>query len=66
MRLRTLLAELGSHEVYGPPDPEILGLADDSRQVKPGWLFACLRGSRDDGHRHIGEALRAGAVALLA
>ena len=66
MRLSALLAELGSHEVYGPPDPEILGLADDSRQVKPGWLFACLRGSRDDGHRHIGEALRAGAVALLA
>ena len=65
MQLRNLLVDLGCHAVHGPPNPEILGLADDSRRVKPGWLFACLRGARDDGHRYIGEALRAGAVALL-
>jgi UDP-N-acetylmuramoyl-L-alanyl-D-glutamate--2,6-diaminopimelate ligase len=46
-------------------DPEIVGLTADSREVKPGFLFAALSGSRDDGRRFIADAVAKGAAAIL-
>lgn len=46
-------------------DPEITGLAVDSRQVKPGFLFAALPGSATHGAEFIRYALRQGASAVL-
>lgn len=42
------------------------GLTQDSREVRPGWLFAALPGSRADGAAYIADAVRAGASAVLA
>jgi UDP-N-acetylmuramoyl-L-alanyl-D-glutamate--2,6-diaminopimelate ligase len=60
------------HELL--PEAEIVGAADirvkscsaDSRQCRPGDLFAALPGVRSDGHDFAREALKAGAKALLA
>jgi UDP-N-acetylmuramoyl-L-alanyl-D-glutamate--2,6-diaminopimelate ligase len=41
------------------------GLASDSRDVKPGYLFAALPGARLDGRAYISEAVRRGAKAVL-
>jgi UDP-N-acetylmuramoyl-L-alanyl-D-glutamate--2,6-diaminopimelate ligase len=46
-------------------DPEIVGLTADSRQVKPGFLFAALRGVERDGRAFAGDAVARGAVAIL-
>lgn len=46
-------------------DPEIAGLTADSREVRPGYLFAALAGARDDGARYIEDALAHGAAAVL-
>jgi len=43
----------------------ISGLAADSREVKPGYLFAALPGVKTDGARFIREALSRGAAAIL-
>ncbi len=43
----------------------ITGLTADSRDVKPGYLFAALNGSKTDGARFIADALRHGAAAIL-
>ena len=43
----------------------ILGLAADSREVKPGFLFAALPGVNTDGVRFIPDALARGAAAIL-
>jgi UDP-N-acetylmuramoyl-tripeptide--D-alanyl-D-alanine ligase len=43
----------------------VRGAAVDSRLVQPGELFVALPGERTDGHRHLGDAARAGAAALL-
>ena len=48
-----------------PLDPEILGITADSRQVKPGFLFAALRGTQHDGRAFAGDAAAKGAVAIL-
>ena len=29
---------------------EITGITCDSRQVKPGYLFVCIKGAASDGH----------------
>jgi UDP-N-acetylmuramoyl-L-alanyl-D-glutamate--2,6-diaminopimelate ligase len=41
------------------------GLAADSREVKPGYLFAALSGSKTDGARVIEDAVKRGAIAVL-
>ena len=49
----------------GGRDPQITGLAVDSRQVKPGFLFAALPGTRVHGGEFIQYALRMDAAAIL-
>jgi UDP-N-acetylmuramoyl-L-alanyl-D-glutamate--2,6-diaminopimelate ligase len=41
------------------------GLASDSRDVKPGYLFAALPGTNTDGGAYIADAVARGAVAVL-
>jgi UDP-N-acetylmuramoyl-L-alanyl-D-glutamate--2,6-diaminopimelate ligase len=46
-------------------EPDIAGLSVDSRQVRPGFLFAAWAGARTDGRRFAAEAVRKGAIAIL-
>jgi len=46
-------------------DPEVTGVAYDSRRVQPGDIFVALRGQHTDGHRFLRSAADAGAVALV-
>jgi UDP-N-acetylmuramoyl-L-alanyl-D-glutamate--2,6-diaminopimelate ligase len=43
----------------------ITGAIHDSRHVKPGHLFAVIRGENTDGRRYVGDAIKQGAAALL-
>ncbi|HXW76151.1 MAG TPA: UDP-N-acetylmuramoyl-L-alanyl-D-glutamate--2,6-diaminopimelate ligase, partial [Candidatus Eremiobacteraceae bacterium] len=63
--LAHLLAGAGSTVVSGDPNVFITSISVDSRRVEPGALFVCLPGSREDGHRFAGDAVAAGAAALL-
>ena len=44
---------------------EITGITEDSRLIKPGFLFVAIRGYVDDGHRYIDEAIARGATAVI-
>jgi len=44
---------------------EYRGIAADSRDVQPGFLFAALPGTKTDGARFIADAVDRGAVAVL-
>jgi UDP-N-acetylmuramoyl-L-alanyl-D-glutamate--2,6-diaminopimelate ligase len=46
-------------------DPLIEGVTADSREVKPGYLFAALSGAKADGRAYVAAALAAGAVAVI-
>ncbi len=65
MDLRDLFRDL---PVEALPDHrvEVSGLAYDSRQVKPGDLFAALPGEVSDGRTFVKAAVEAGAAAVLA
>jgi len=47
-------------------DAEITGITYDSRQVDRGFVFVAMKGGSFDGHDFIGEALNAGASAIVA
>jgi UDP-N-acetylmuramoyl-L-alanyl-D-glutamate--2,6-diaminopimelate ligase len=44
----------------------IAGLAFDSRKTAPGDVFFALAGMKDDGLKHVGEAVAKGAAAIVA
>jgi UDP-N-acetylmuramoyl-L-alanyl-D-glutamate--2,6-diaminopimelate ligase len=64
-RLDALTAGMRGASVRGRADAVIRGLAIDSRQVAPGWLFAAFPGIHTDGHRYVEQALDRGASAVL-
>ena len=65
MVLERLAAALGADEVVGPSAVEVLDLAYDARDARPGALFFCVPGSRADGHGFAQQAVSNGAVALV-
>ncbi len=65
MKLKDLLtAEAVSDARFGAL--ELAGISADSRAVKPGDLFVAVAGAKDDGLRFVGQALAAGAAAIMA
>lgn len=48
------------------PDLEISGIAYDSRAVKPGYIFVCVKGFETDGHKYVKSAVENGAVMIVA
>jgi UDP-N-acetylmuramoyl-L-alanyl-D-glutamate--2,6-diaminopimelate ligase len=60
------LAELGLLvEASGDTSTDVTAVTMDSRRVTPGCLFACVPGSRVDGHLYARAAVAEGAAALV-
>lgn len=66
MKLAHLLKGLKQYDLIGDQEQEIEGLTYDSRQIKPGYLFVALKGHALNGHDYLTDAVRNGAVALVA
>lgn len=64
-RLEKLLERLDYTVVQGGTDIEITELVYDSRKVKPGCLFVCIKGTAVDGHTFVQEVAEHGAAAVL-
>ena len=65
MHLSALIEGLPATRLHGDPATEVAGVQHDSRRVRPLDLFACISGRRADGHAFIGQAVAAGATAIL-
>ncbi len=63
--LEELLSDVDAR-IEGNASAVVLGMTQDSRDVCHGDLYCCVRGQSFDGHRFVGEAIEAGAVAILA
>lgn len=61
--LRELLPEA---QLLGAADIRVQSCTSDSRRCRPGDLFVALVGSQHDGHDFAAEAVKHGAVAVLA
>lgn len=67
MQLKVLLSsiDLDKTTLKSFKDIDIKGLALDSRQVKPGYLFFAFKGSTQNGRDFIQEAISQGAVFVI-
>ena len=65
LRLEVLLRGIDYRVLSGNSELNIKGIAFDSKQVKPGFLFVCMTGLKTDGHLFIDDAVQNGAVAIL-
>jgi len=63
--LDALIRALAPGDVIGGRPVEILDLAYDTRRVGGGALFFCVPGATRDGHELAGDAVAAGAAALV-
>lgn len=66
MRLLDLLSEVEVLRLSGDGGVQVTGVAYDSRKVKPGDVFVCIKGYKTDGHNYVADALAAGAAAIVA
>ncbi len=46
-------------------DIDILGIENDSRKVKPGYIYVAIVGYKTDGHKYIQSAIQNGAVCVF-
>lgn len=66
MKLKKIIDNLnGVIKIEGKAGVEIAGIACDSKAVKPGYLFAAIKGSKVNGADFIDEAIDRGASAIL-
>lgn len=64
--LSRLTARLDAPLLQGDAHRPVSGITHDSRAVRAGDLFVCLRGATFDGHRFAADAAARGAAALVA
>lgn len=65
MQLADVLQGIDYKLLAGQMDHDIGGISYDSRKVKAGDLFICIKGMKADGHDFIEQAIERGAAALL-
>jgi UDP-N-acetylmuramoyl-L-alanyl-D-glutamate--2,6-diaminopimelate ligase len=67
MTVATLVEEAGELpiDLTGDPAVTVTGITIDSRSVREGDVFCCVRGAHLDGHELAGTAVAAGAAALV-
>jgi len=54
-----------SVDIAGDDAAPVADITIDSREVRPGTVFCCVRGERHDGHDFAAEAVAAGATAVV-
>ncbi len=64
--LKNIIKKTDAKLVSGSADIEISGLSFDSRKTRKGDLFIAVKGVQTDGHQFIENAVKNGAVAVLA
>lgn len=62
---RNELHRLLEYPAVTGPEFEVTGVTEDSRRVRPGYVFAAMAGTHSDGHDYVEQAVKAGAVAVL-
>ena len=66
MKLAELLEGIPTYSLNGHGELEVKGLGYDSRRIQPGDLFVAIKGHSQNGHDYLSDAIRNGAVALVA
>lgn len=64
--MRQLLKGIEPLKISGNLHIVVAGIRYDSRKVRPGDIFVCIKGFRHDGHEYVQDAIANGACAIVA
>ena len=64
MKLKELVKNVKSKKIVNEKDIDITGISYNSKTVKKGDIFVCLKGEHSDGHDYAQTAVENGAAAL--
>ena len=65
MELKKTLVGLEGLKAKGNIEVEITGIENESKNIKPGFMFVAIKGSIEDGHNYIEEAISLGAKVIM-
>lgn len=65
MNIKELTNNIPGLKIRGAVEEEITGISYFSHKIRPGFLFAALKGEKHDGFHFIPEALEKGAAAVM-
>jgi UDP-N-acetylmuramoyl-L-alanyl-D-glutamate--2,6-diaminopimelate ligase len=65
MELNKILKGIDIISFSGDKKTNVENITFDSRKVTPGSLFVAVRGTKNDGHDFTGNAVKAGALAII-
>jgi len=65
LKLSQLIENIKEIEIIRLKDTEITGITEDSRDIKPGYLFFAIKGFQTDGHKFINDAIKKGSVVII-
>lgn len=63
--LKDILYKVHITSTSGNMNVEVKGIAFDSRNVQPGFLFVAVKGTQSDGHAYIEKSVASGAIAIV-
>lgn len=66
MTIAQLIKDIQHRSFTGNPSAVICGVTRDTREVKQGSVFVCIRGAHIDGHDLAAQAVEAGAALVIA
>ena len=66
MRIGELFGRAGMDYPQDMADIDIKEIVTDSRRASEGSLFICISGTKQDGHLHIGDAIKKGTKVIVA
>lgn len=65
LKLKDLLKEIRDFELRGSAEVDVTELTSNSKKVKKGAAFFCIRGTKADGHEFVEEAINRGASVIV-
>lgn len=66
LTIAQLIKDIQHRSFTGNPSAEVCGVTRDTREVKQGSVFVCIRGAHIDGHDLAAQAVEAGAALVIA
>ncbi len=63
--LNSLLRDITVLKQINNTNPTVEGLAYDSRDIEPGFIFFALKGIHTDGHKYISTSVKNGAIVIF-
>ncbi|MHC4870370.1 MAG: UDP-N-acetylmuramoyl-L-alanyl-D-glutamate--2,6-diaminopimelate ligase [Planctomycetota bacterium] len=65
MKLCDIVSSCGRYDLCGDADLEVSGICCDSRECRPGYIFAAVNGTNHDGGNFCAQAIENGANSII-